>query len=131
MDALPLAKAGHHVTVLYQSRRWLDEAERRAALGGVQIRVIEGDLTSPPALEVFDLVLCHFVLQYRPDGRADLATLADYIRPGGSLLRLELALCDQEPYRARRRDASTHCHQTLTAEGKHGSARISRTPQTR
>lgn len=85
MDALPLAKAGHHVTVLDQSRRWLDEAERRAASGGVQIRVIEGNLTSPPALDVFDLVLCHFVLQYRPAGRADLATLADYIRPGGVL----------------------------------------------
>jgi len=30
-------------------------------------------------------VLCHFVLQYRPAGAADLATLADYVRPGGVL----------------------------------------------
>ena len=45
--------------------------------------MIEGDLASPPALDRFDLVLCHFVLQYRPAGTEDLATLADCIRPGG------------------------------------------------
>jgi hypothetical protein len=28
-------------------------------------------------------VLCHFVLQYRPAGTDDVATLADYVRPGG------------------------------------------------
>jgi S-adenosylmethionine-dependent methyltransferase len=85
MDALPLATAGHEVTVLDQSRRWLDEAERRAASAGVRIRTVEGDLSSPPALGEFDLVLCHFVLQYRTGGTRDLMTLADFVRPGGAL----------------------------------------------
>lgn len=85
MDALPLATAGHQVTVLDQSRRWLDEAERRAASAGVQIRTIEGDLSSPPALGEYDLVLCHFVLQYLPAGTRDLMTLAGFVRPGGAL----------------------------------------------
>ena len=85
MDAMPLAAAGHQVTILDQSRRWLDEAARRAASAGVQVRVIEGDLSSPPALEEFDLVLCHFVLQYLPAGTSDLRTLADLVRPGGTL----------------------------------------------
>lgn len=85
MDALPLARGGHQVTVLDQSRPWLDEAERRASSAGVQIRTIEGDLSSPPALGEFDLVLCHFVLQYLPAGTDDLMTLADFVRPGGVL----------------------------------------------
>lgn len=85
MDALPLARAGHQVTVLDQSRRWLDEAERRASSAGVHIRTIEGDLSSPPALGEFDLVLCHFVLHYLPTGIDDLTTLADFVRPGGVL----------------------------------------------
>lgn len=85
MDALPLATAGHQVTVLDQSRHWLDEAERRAESAGVQVRAIEGDLSSPPALGAFDLVLCHFVLQYLPAGTKDLQTLAEFVRPGGIL----------------------------------------------
>lgn len=85
MDALPLATAGHEVTVLDQSRGWLDEAERRAAAAGVQLRTVEGDISSAPALGEFDLVLCHFVLQYLPAGTDDLTTLAAFVRPGGVL----------------------------------------------
>lgn len=85
MDSLPLARDGHQVTVLDQSRPWLDEAERRAAAAGVPLRAVEGDITSPPALGEFDLVLCHFVLQYLPAGADDLSTLAAFVRPGGVL----------------------------------------------
>jgi S-adenosylmethionine-dependent methyltransferase len=85
MDALPLATSGHDVTVLDQSRGWLDEAERRARAAGVRVRTIEGDLSSPPDLGEFDLVLCHFVLQYLPAGTRDLATLAGFVRSGGTL----------------------------------------------
>lgn len=85
LDSLPLARAGHQVTVLDQSRSWLDEADRRAAAAGVQVRTVQGDLASPHALGEFDLVLCHFVLQYRPAGTDDLATLAGFLRPGGLL----------------------------------------------
>jgi S-adenosylmethionine-dependent methyltransferase len=84
-DSLPLAEAGHQVTVLDQSRSWLDEAERRATSAGVKVRTVQGDISSPPALGQFDLVLCHFVLQYLPAGTGDLATLAGHVRPGGAL----------------------------------------------
>lgn len=85
LDALPLAKAGHQVTVLDQSSSWLDVAERRAASAGIEITAIEGDLSAPPALGTFDLVLCHFVLQYLPADSDHLATLASFVRPGGVL----------------------------------------------
>lgn len=85
MDALPLAEAGHHITVLDQSRAWLDVAEGRAATAGVEITAIEGDLAAPPPLGTFDLVLCHFVLQYLPADGDDLAALAAFVRPGGVL----------------------------------------------
>lgn len=85
LDALPLAAAGHRVTVLDQSRRWLEEAERRAASAGVGVRVVEGDLSSPPPLGEFDLVLCHFVLQYLPAGTDALMALAGFVRSGGTL----------------------------------------------
>jgi S-adenosylmethionine-dependent methyltransferase len=87
MDALPLASAGHHVTILDQSRAWLDEAVRRAAAADVSasVAVVEGDLAAAPDLGTFDLVLCHFVLQYRPAGLDDLVTLASYVGPGGCL----------------------------------------------
>lgn len=63
--------------------RW--SRRRRAALEGVHLCVIEGDLATPSPWGVFDLVLCHFVLQYRPAGIEDVARLADYVRAGGVL----------------------------------------------
>ncbi len=83
MDALPLAQAGHDVTILDQSSSWLDEAGRRAADAGTRVRAVVGDLTDPPQLGEFDVVLCHFVLQYRPADADDLARLAHYTRAGG------------------------------------------------
>jgi S-adenosylmethionine-dependent methyltransferase len=82
-DALPLALAGHAVTILDQSAKWLDEARRRAEAAGVPIRTVVGDVGDPPPLGDFDVVLCHFVLQYRPDNAGDLAHLAGLVRPGG------------------------------------------------
>ena len=82
-DALPLAVAGHEVTILDQSATWLEEARRRAGAAGVDVTIVHGDLSEPPSLGEFDLVLCHFVLQYRSDDSRDLARLAAYARPGG------------------------------------------------
>ena len=84
-DALPLALAGHDVTVLDQSAAWLAEAGRRAEEAGTTVRTVAGDLDDPPALGEFDLVLCHFVLQYRPSGSDDLVRLARFVRTGGAL----------------------------------------------
>ncbi|PJI93912.1 class I SAM-dependent methyltransferase [Luteimicrobium subarcticum] len=83
-DALPLALAGHDVTVVDPSAVWLDEAHGRAAAAGTRLTTVEGGLDDLPHGE-WDLVLCHFVLRYRPAGADDVAALAARVRPGGRL----------------------------------------------
>jgi S-adenosylmethionine-dependent methyltransferase len=82
-DALPLALAGHDVTVLDPAPTWLAEAERRAEEAGGALTCVEGGLDEPPVEGGFDLVLCHNVLHYRPAGAGDVATLAGLVRGGG------------------------------------------------
>lgn len=84
MDSLPLARAGHDVTVLDPSQAWLEEAERRAADAGTSLTTVHGGLDDLPDGQ-WDLVLCHFVLQYRPAGVGDTSRLARLVRPGGRL----------------------------------------------
>jgi S-adenosylmethionine-dependent methyltransferase len=84
MDALPLAKAGHEVTIVDPSQAWLEEAERRADDEGARVRTILAGLDDLPEGE-WNLVLCHFVLRYRPAEAADLAALAARVRAGGRL----------------------------------------------
>ena len=84
MDSLPLARAGHAVTIVDPTPGWLAEARRRAAEAGTRIDTVEGGLDELPAGE-WDLVLCHFVLRYRPGSVGDVATLASRVRPGGRL----------------------------------------------
>ena len=87
-DALALAEAGHEVTVLDPAPSWLAEARRRAEEAGVSdhLATVEGsvdDLT--PVGTDYDLVLCHFVLHYRPADAGDVDRLAAVVRPGGRL----------------------------------------------
>ena len=84
MDALPLAEAGHDVTVVDPSEAWLQEAERRADEAGVRLTTVVGGLDDLPDGE-WDLVLCHFVLRYRPADVPDVAALASRVRRGGRL----------------------------------------------
>ena len=84
MDSLPLARAGHDVTVLDPSQAWLGEAKRRAAEAGVALTTVMGGLDDLPVGE-WDLVLCHFVIQYRPADAGDVEALATRVRPGGRL----------------------------------------------
>ncbi|MFC6286574.1 class I SAM-dependent methyltransferase [Nocardioides sp. GCM10027113] len=89
-DAVPLAEAGHHVTVLDPAPSWLAEARRRAAAARVADRLttIEGSIDDLSAAgDNYDLVLCHFVLHYRPAeaDAGDLERLAATLRPGGRL----------------------------------------------
>ncbi|OIJ28702.1 methyltransferase domain-containing protein [Nocardioides luteus] len=84
MDALPLALAGHEVTIVDPSESWLAEAKRRAAEAGASLTTLVGGVDDLPEGE-WDLVLCHFVLHYRPAGAGDLRRLADVVRPGGRL----------------------------------------------
>lgn len=90
-DAVPLAVAGHTVTVVDPAPQWLAEARRRARDAGVADRVTTvagcvqqlGDLAGVG--DGFDLVLCHFVLHYRPAAAGDVRRLAQSLRPGGRL----------------------------------------------
>ena len=84
-DALPLALAGHDVTVMDPAASWLAEAERRATEAGVTITTHEGGIDDLPESGDYDLVLCHFVLHYRAAGAGDIARLARLVRPGGRL----------------------------------------------
>lgn len=84
MDSLPLALAGHEVTIVDPSQAWLDEAGRRAAAAGATVTTVRAGLDDLPDGE-WDLVLCHFVLRYRDGAADDVASLARHVRPGGRL----------------------------------------------
>ncbi len=84
MDALPLALAGHDVTIVDPAEAWLEEAQRRADAAGVSLTTTAGGLDDLPSGE-WDLVLCHFVLRYRPADAGDVGELARRVRPGGRL----------------------------------------------
>ena len=86
-DALALAEAGHHVTVVDPAPGWLAQADRKAAELGLsdQVTTLDGSLDDLPAEADYDLVLCHFVLHYRPSDAGDIGRLAAMLRPGGRL----------------------------------------------
>jgi ubiquinone/menaquinone biosynthesis C-methylase UbiE len=87
--AVPLAEAGHAVTVVDPSPDALAALLRRAADAGVadRVRGLQGDADSLsdliPAGEV-DLVLCHAVLEVVDDPAGVCKALAWVLRPGGA-----------------------------------------------
>jgi S-adenosylmethionine-dependent methyltransferase len=83
-DALPLALAGHDVTIVDPSDAWLGEAERRAAAAGTTLTTACAGLDDLPMGE-WDLVMCHFVLRYRDGSVDDVGALGRRVRPGGRL----------------------------------------------
>nr|WP_168929368.1 class I SAM-dependent methyltransferase [Nocardioides sp. GY 10113] len=89
LDAVPLAALGHDVTVLDPSAAWLAEARRHAAEAGVDVATVVGGLDDLPD-GTWDLVLCHFVLRYRPAGPGDVEALAALVRPGGRLSLMDV-----------------------------------------
>ena len=90
VSAVRVAQLGHRVTVVDPSPDALAALDRRAKESDVADRVTaqQGDLSS--LLEVADpgsadLVLCHGVLEVVDDPAAALATIAQVLRPGGTL----------------------------------------------
>jgi SAM-dependent methyltransferase len=88
--AVRVAELGHRVRVVDPSPDALAALDRRAKESDVADRVTaqQGDLSS--LLEVADpgsadLVLCHGVLEVVDDPAAALATIAQVLRPGGTL----------------------------------------------
>jgi SAM-dependent methyltransferase len=86
---VPLAEAGHTVTVVDPSPDALASLVRRATDAGVAERVhaLQGDADSLGDLvqpAVADLVLCHAVLEVVDDPGAVAQALHDALRPGGA-----------------------------------------------
>jgi 2-polyprenyl-3-methyl-5-hydroxy-6-metoxy-1,4-benzoquinol methylase len=87
--AVPLARAGHSVTVVDPSPDALAALTRRAAEAGVADRItaLQGDgdgladLVPPDSV---DLVLCHSMLEVVDDPHKVVAALAATLRPGGA-----------------------------------------------
>jgi S-adenosylmethionine-dependent methyltransferase len=87
--AVPLAEAGHQVTVIDASPDALAALTRRAQEAGVadRVRAVQGDADSfadlvPPGHA--DLVLCHSVLEVVDTPAEAAAAVAGTLRPGGA-----------------------------------------------
>jgi SAM-dependent methyltransferase len=88
--AVPLAQAGHTVTVVDASPDALAALTRRAADAGVaaKVRAVQGDgdalagLVAPGSV---DLILCHSVLEVVDDPAGVVAAIATALRPGGAV----------------------------------------------
>jgi SAM-dependent methyltransferase len=88
--AVPMAEAGHQVTVVDASPDALAALTRRAADAGVadRIRALQGDgdaLAGLVAPASADLILCHAVLEVVDDPAGVLAAIAAALRPGGAV----------------------------------------------
>jgi len=87
VDSVRLAAAGHEVTIVDSSAGMLDRAAAVTDRDGVKsrVRTIEADLVGWEPDGPYDLVLCHFVLQYLPADRPALDVLRRAVRPGGAV----------------------------------------------
>jgi len=88
--AVPLARAGHRVTVVDPSPDSLAALQRRTAEADVAGAVtgLQGDLSDLPGLvpgASVDLLLCHSVLEVVDEPAEALACAAGVLRPGGRL----------------------------------------------
>jgi S-adenosylmethionine-dependent methyltransferase len=88
--AVPLAEAGHRVTVVDPSPDALAALQRRAAERDLSGRVVavQGDLDDLSRLVpdgTVDLLLCHSVLEVVDDPARALAATGAALRPGGRL----------------------------------------------
>ncbi|HRW10320.1 MAG TPA: methyltransferase domain-containing protein [Caldilineaceae bacterium] len=114
VESIPLAQAGHHVTLIDASTGMLQEAQQAADVAGVaaQMQFIQLDAHALPdhfAEDWFDVALFHNVIQYISDAEAVLTRIRTILKPAGllSLVTLNpvsevlgLALREQDPSQA-------------------------------
>jgi S-adenosylmethionine-dependent methyltransferase len=137
--AVPLARLGHHVSVVDTSAAMLATCAQRAADESPElaerIATVQGDVVDLPALlgaASQDAALCHEVITCVDDAAAVLGALAEVLRPGG-VLSLTFANRDWLVLRAGRRgdwpaalrlleeprrtaDADRQAHRAVTAD---------------
>ncbi|MBZ0296553.1 MAG: methyltransferase domain-containing protein [Anaerolineae bacterium] len=85
-DAIPLAQAGHAVTLVDFSASMLAEARRNAEAAQLDMTLVQADLAEIPDRfpePVFDVVLCHNVIQYVDDMPGALRAIIAPLKPGG------------------------------------------------
>jgi S-adenosylmethionine-dependent methyltransferase len=90
LDSIPLAEQGHTVDLVDFSREMLSDARKRSAQSsaGTRIAFHHADLANIPDIlrgRVFDVALCHNVVQYVDDVPALLKDLATLVKVGGLL----------------------------------------------
>ncbi|MDO6745752.1 methyltransferase domain-containing protein [Gilvimarinus sp. 1_MG-2023] len=82
--SLPLAAAGHSLTLCDLSQKMLSKAKIRAAqLGAEGVRYIHSPIQSLPETVHYDVILCHAVMEWVVDPQALLQCLWHKIQPGG------------------------------------------------
>lgn len=116
--AVPVARLGHHVTVVDPSPNALFALERRVAEAGVadRVRAVQGDahgLFDVVERGGYDAVLCHGVLEYVDDPAEGIRNAVDALRPAGTLSLLAAGLGGAVLARALA-GHFTEAHQALT-----------------
>jgi SAM-dependent methyltransferase len=85
--AVPIAAAGVRVVGVDLSEGMLEVARERAALGGVELDLRQGDMREPPVEGTFPLVICPFRsllhMETDDDRRRALRVVAGLLAPGG------------------------------------------------
>lgn len=83
--SLPLARAGHRLTLCDISAAMLAVARAECDSAGLAVDFVQGPVQSLPAGVSYDLILCHALLEWVAEPRQVLAGLVRHLRPGGHL----------------------------------------------
>ena len=125
--AVRLARLGLHVTLLDASLPMLDFAKRAAREAGVTERIAlkHGDATQFAGLfhaELFDVILCHNILEYVDDPCAFLRSAARALRDSSSIISVVVRNQAGEVLKAAIQDGDLAAtERNLTAEWGHES----------
>lgn len=83
--AVRLAKHGCDVTLLEPSSSMLAEATAYFEQQAVEVRCVQGDVSTDVDLGRFDLLVCHAVLEWVDDAEGFLSALKSWVLPNGLL----------------------------------------------